>query len=118
MCTCEEGQEPSVYVERERRARKPHVCEECSNPILIGERYLRISGVWDGMGQDFATCLSCRDIRQALAAATPEQECIPAIGCLREALDALPEEEADRQRERVRQARYRALEQEREARTP
>jgi hypothetical protein len=47
------------------RARKQHTCCECGEPILRGEWYERVTGLWDGTFGTFATCTLCREIRRA-----------------------------------------------------
>ena len=48
-----------------RKARKPHTCGECEHIISPGEKYERITGVWDGSWDHHITCLSCVDTRTA-----------------------------------------------------
>ena len=48
-----------------RRAAKPHVCEECGDAILKGDRYEYASGMWDGEFMAFKTCLVCVEVRTA-----------------------------------------------------
>lgn len=49
------------------RARKPHQCCECRDEIAKGEIYERQSGKWSGDLATYKTCLTCRDIRNAIA---------------------------------------------------
>ncbi len=44
-------------------ARIRHRCCECYGVIEPGERYHLDSGVWDGEGESFKTCLQCDEIR-------------------------------------------------------
>jgi len=44
-CDC---QMPSAFRSETRRARKSHRCDECYTPILPGETYEYVSGIWDG----------------------------------------------------------------------
>ena len=53
------GQFSSVRV---RKARKTHTCEECREPILKGQRYNYVTGVYDGSWSDGRTCLPCAGI--------------------------------------------------------
>lgn len=45
-----------------RRARKPHVCCECSRPIAPGDRYEHAAGKTDGDLWTVETCLICAEI--------------------------------------------------------
>lgn len=47
-----------VYNEDRVRARKPHKCCECRLPIVVGEEYMRCSGLWDGW-ETFRQHLHC-----------------------------------------------------------
>lgn len=73
---------PSVYGEKEVKARKAHSCVECSALILPGEIHLVYSGCWDGSWSGGRQHLLCRDacvwIRDVL-----NEECI-AFGELSE----------------------------------
>src|SRR5690349_116120 len=55
---------PSVCREVERTARKAHRCCECREIIEPGEKYQYVSGVWDGRGDSFKTCLRCALVRR------------------------------------------------------
>lgn len=44
-------------------ARKDHECCECGEVIPCGAQYEKVTGVWDGHGDTFKTCLSCVEIR-------------------------------------------------------
>jgi len=48
-------------------ARKRHRCCECRGEIRPGEKYERISGVWDGEPMRFKTCLDCVLLRTELS---------------------------------------------------
>lgn len=84
MCTCEA---PSAFVVIVRTARKNHHCCECHMPIRKGRRYQYVSGVWDGRGRSFKTCMSCATIRDLEAKSSREHgDCGP---CFEELIDHL-----------------------------
>jgi hypothetical protein len=45
------------------KARKPHKCHECKELIEPGERYERVSTLYDGNFDEHKTCLGCISIR-------------------------------------------------------
>lgn len=55
---------PSCYTESLVRAKKAHECCECDRDIPAGEQYQRATGVWEGHGRTYKTCLACVDIRE------------------------------------------------------
>ena len=61
-CECDYDS-PSVYSATKPRARKRYCCEECGSPILPGDRYENVFGVWDGWATTFRTCEQCHDLR-------------------------------------------------------
>ncbi len=65
--------EPSVCNTRVRTARKQHKCCECRWVIEPGDKYEYTSGVWDGEGMSFKTCLSCVEWKDALMAHRREE---------------------------------------------
>ena len=65
MCDCES---PEFYQEKQCVARLTHQCEECRLTIVPGERYVRITGKWDGMVQSFAEHIHCLDWLRGIAA--------------------------------------------------
>jgi hypothetical protein len=57
-CSCD--YDPAdIYRAAKPKARRPHKCEECSGPILPGEQYERVFGVWEGYASTFKTCARC-----------------------------------------------------------
>lgn len=58
---------PSFFVTTTPRARKEHYCCECSEPIPVGAKYERTTGLWDGRMGTYKTCLSCVEIRNHFA---------------------------------------------------
>jgi len=46
-----------------RKARKQHECCECPDPIMPGDEYEYVSGMWDGMFMVFRTCKTCAAVR-------------------------------------------------------
>lgn len=56
--------QPEVYREKMRTARKPHTCCECQRQIAPGEKYQDVWGVWSGERKSFATCESCAELRE------------------------------------------------------
>lgn len=65
-CDCSvtiENDGPSVMRTTLRAARKQHVCGECGEPILPGQKYEYVTGCWDGLWGDHKTCYACYLIR-------------------------------------------------------
>lgn len=52
------------------KAKAQHECCECLSPILVGERYQRFTGVWDGDFETWKTCLPCVRLREILLTET------------------------------------------------
>jgi hypothetical protein len=69
-CACiyipDEGESPAFVRTDMPCARKVHCCDECRRDILPGERYERVTGVWDGRFETFKTCPDCLSIREAM----------------------------------------------------
>lgn len=59
MCAIDDSEPPTVYREQQPRARKPHRCAECARTIPPGERYHRITGLWDGRWDQIHQCRHC-----------------------------------------------------------
>lgn len=53
---------PTFYNSVKRKARKQYECDECDGPILPGETYEYVSGLWEDMFSTFRTCERCRDL--------------------------------------------------------
>ena len=88
---CFDAVSPSVYRENYRTARKKHVCCECRLPILAGERYQEVFGIWDGDASTYRTCAVCEWFRERLVlveikAGCRSSEANPGFGFLYEAL--------------------------------
>jgi hypothetical protein len=58
MCEIYNDEPSKVWSERERTARKPHVCHCCGGAIAPGERYTAIFWVGDGVGYE-KECAPC-----------------------------------------------------------
>ena len=52
--------------ERQRRARKEHVCYCCAETIRIGDSYVYEFGVFDGRPDEVKRCLRCQAIYEHL----------------------------------------------------
>jgi len=57
---------PSLFDERTRKANKQHKCYECGSPIVKGERYYDIKGLWDGRFDNFKFHEDCHEFREML----------------------------------------------------
>jgi len=57
---------PDFYDESKPRAKKNYHCCACTEPILVGERYVYIAGKWDGDFNTFRQCLRCHEIVRGL----------------------------------------------------
>lgn len=47
-------------------SRKSHKCIECGHDIMIGTKYERVTGKWDGDMDTIITCWVCAEIRRHL----------------------------------------------------
>ena len=65
MCMIDYGEPATACVVKDRKARKPHVCDECGRKIKPGEVYENASGIWDGDAYTFKTCQQCGSIARA-----------------------------------------------------
>lgn len=72
MCDCDLEQ-PSVFEETRRKARKQYKCNSCGGRIDAGEQYIATFGVWDGDAQRFKRCIDCD---QLMAWAHEQDDCI------------------------------------------
>lgn len=68
MCSCEDGEQPQVFAQRYRKARRSQCCSECRNAIPCGTWYLDINGLWGDNWDDFKQCLRCHARYEAWAA--------------------------------------------------
>ena len=71
---------PECMTQKERKARKTHVCIECRGAIVPGEKYEYTSGIWDGDPSSFKTCLACRELRTWLVEEAMFGELFEALG--------------------------------------
>jgi hypothetical protein len=58
---------PSFSTTKVVRAAKSWKCTECYEPITIGTKHERVSGMWDEHWSTHRTCLSCVEIRNHFA---------------------------------------------------
>ncbi len=90
MCDCD-CETPSIYDARVRAARKQHLCDECEQPIEVGEPHHVIRGLWDGRWSNYRFCLFCQALRREMEAGYDACDCIP-FGHLEEACGEMQEE--------------------------
>jgi ribosomal protein L37AE/L43A len=86
-----DGPMPSFFNDVERKARKPHTCDECDGAIKPGQVYRYISGLWDGYISQYHICGPCAETIEAFAAAHDEER--PSLQGLSYALEECIEEE-------------------------
>lgn len=53
---------PHFFSLEKRKAKKEHTCCECLGTIYVGEKYIKIWGVWDDP-LSFKICLDCDELR-------------------------------------------------------
>lgn len=58
-----EGEPITLATVRLVRARKGHVCEECRDPISVGDLYETMKGRCDGEWWSHKTCARCVNVR-------------------------------------------------------
>ena len=57
---------PSVYSIDHPIAKVNHMCCECRQAILPGQRYEKFKGCWDGKWDRFTTCMLCAELRDMI----------------------------------------------------
>ncbi len=82
---------PECYVETWRKSAKVHVCGDCRGHIVKGERYLHISGIWDGDPASFKRCADCQHLRCEIKKDTGDDNCMMLNGLFPWLQDAQPE---------------------------
>ena len=55
---------PEFYCEEFPKAKKEHKCSNCARTILIGEKYQKIKGVWDGEFSQYKICADCAKLQK------------------------------------------------------
>lgn len=82
-CSAWDGDTAEVSHLTTPRARKEYRCDECKEPIRIGERYERLFMVLDGDPITFRTCSECVDLRAYLNSLTDGDDfvCYGSLGC-------------------------------------
>ncbi len=63
MCNIYAGETPRIFTEPKPKARKNHMCCECGSTILPGQKYEKITGLWDNF-ETYKTCSFCAEIRR------------------------------------------------------
>lgn len=62
-CNCDMDLEPVKICDiRRRRARKDHVCDECSSAIKKGATYVSLAVLWDDGWDHVRRCVPCHSI--------------------------------------------------------
>lgn len=67
-----------VYDETFPRARKAHECDACELPIRPGDKYARVSTVFDGSAETVKRCLRCQGIHEHLRKLGSDHDMWPA----------------------------------------
>ncbi len=80
------------FTSERRKARKVHKCDECRQPIQVGEHYRYSAGSVDGEIDSFKACLRCEAMRAEIKRHEIAEGCAPfesicPDGYLREYLD-------------------------------
>lgn len=60
-----------------RTARKTHRCQECGVTIQPGQRYVRVSGAYDGHGYSFPLCSPCDALTEWALTVGPLRDVCP-----------------------------------------
>lgn len=56
----------AVYDERPSKARKPHECDACDEPIRAGDTYTRVRWIFDGSANGVKRCARCQFLHEFL----------------------------------------------------
>jgi hypothetical protein len=77
---CGDAEPAAVYHETFPRARKFHTCEACRETVFPGQKYCRVSIVWEGTVTDYKRCMRCQRLHEHLRevlAKVSDGECWP-----------------------------------------
>lgn len=88
---------PIFYDHAEPVARKRHRCEECSAPILKGEKHFKGCGKWDFGAATYRQHLLCMEACMMIRDRFNDGECV-GFGCLKEEFSELPTWHKERSR--------------------
>lgn len=70
VCLTSDADRPDFWSARTVKAKKSHVCRECMEPIVPGEKYERSAASSGGHFYSHATCSACAEIRDAFTCGT------------------------------------------------
>lgn len=70
--SCCDAEPAELYVERTRRARKPHRCTACREVIQPGTEYCAIKLKFEGDFESFKQCPRCRAMYRYLVAVSDD----------------------------------------------
>ena len=62
-CSVDIDEAAKVYHIEKPIARKEHKCCECNEPIIKGQKYEKITALWDGHWETYKTCQPCLNMR-------------------------------------------------------
>jgi len=54
---------PDIIKYSNVKAKKVHICIECTYKIPVGEVYEYVTGLWNGTWGTYKTCLKCQKLR-------------------------------------------------------
>ena len=66
-----DSERPEYFEQKIVRTRIVRFCCECHELIVIGAKYQKSKGKWEGDWYEFHTCLVCAQIRTDLASCVP-----------------------------------------------
>ena len=78
---------PTVFREVKRTAIKAHKCYECNRIIEAKQKYIVVTGLWEGKWLTYKFCLRCRklyDLARDKYESCPMDEEGPAFGELKD----------------------------------
>jgi hypothetical protein len=63
-CSIDYDYEPAkIYREEYPKAKKEYKCCECGENIKPGQKYQKVTGLWDDIWSTYKTCMPCVNIR-------------------------------------------------------
>jgi hypothetical protein len=70
-CACYYDEPAEFYHTSHHTAANRYACCECGRTIAPGERYLKITGKWDGVISAYKRCSHCDAVAEALKSRAP-----------------------------------------------